>query len=214
VAHGWRQIGEWFDDVDDPIHPRDPDVYAAMRRRWPDMTAFRMHTQWITPAGSVLTFWHHGVGRFVPTPKTDHTIVGMLRTAASIGAPPNVLERIFEGARGSDGKPGEFLPFTWERYYELVRDDIAWDPNQTPLEAVRELLANREARVQAARAALTAEIMDRGRDLEPYIKRQLEKISDVEWAERERAIRAGTYRRTTRTPFVEVSGAYVPAAVS
>jgi hypothetical protein len=204
MAHGWVQVGEFYDDIDDPVSPRDPAVEAAMKRRWPDLHVFRMHTAWRTPAGTEFTIWFHGVGRVVDNPKVDYTLCGFLRRTDAVGAAANLLERIFEGERGKDGKPGEFLPFTWDRYYELVRDDLYADPNMTALEAVKEMAASKAAAREKTLKEFRAELNDRIKDGWAFFKRQLDSVSDVEWAERRRAEQSGELGRHKARPFVHM----------
>jgi hypothetical protein len=189
-----------------PGYEADPAVTAAIRSFDPGVIPIWRISVYIPPNEELRRqYVHHGIGRHYPYFQQLRRPFQVDMPADAEFAEPNFLDAIFEDTY-SDGYlrsgPGDFMPWTWSTYYwcrqKFERITIA---------AYMKRIEKRRAREAKMRKDWEEELEGRKKEVEPYILRQMEKLSDADWrkyqafmAERTRALKEGRPPPRNRQP--------------
>jgi hypothetical protein len=163
-----------------PGYEKDPAVTKAVREFDPGAIPIWRVQLWSFPGSDTSrTIVHHGIGRYYPVPRYLKKPFRVEMPANDRSDPPNVLDAILEDQRTEDyrrGGPGGYLPWDWSlyRWCRWMFDRITADSYRRFLDAKRE----KDAREYAA---MLDEIEGRRRELEPYLLRKAESVSEYGW---------------------------------
>jgi len=189
-APGWREIGMQYSCVPNVETPWDPMV---LREIWTfDPGIIPIWVDWIfqSPADDagghrLVSFGRHAVGRRCIDPTGVVIPEGMVRMPQMpcqgvTFETPNILIRIFEGNKDPQDAPdlpGEFVPFDM-RIYKKLREDYIENMSLGDLKGkyIYDPLATRERRSKKVKE----EWDYRMRDLNEFVTKKLENVSDVE----------------------------------
>lgn len=124
---------------------------------------------------------HHGIGRYYPVPRYLRRPFHVDMPADADFPAPNFLDAIFEdpaGLRYKMGGPGDYIPWGWNVYYWC-----RWQFDRITLASWQAAVDRRVSNLEKFRAAWQEEIEYRKRQIEPWIMRKLESVSDADWNE-------------------------------
>jgi len=212
---GWIWRSERISALAPPGYDADPAVTAAIRSFDPGVIPIWRIAVYIPPGEKQpRQFVHHGIGRHYPFFKHLRKPFQVEMPAGADFPEPNFLDAIFEdvySARYMLSGPGDFMPWSWDTYrwcrtkYERITIAAYW-----------KRIEKRREREAKAHADWEEKLEYTKKHVEPYILRQLEKLSAADWqkysrfmAERERAIREGRTppRHREANPMVTVGKA-------
>lgn len=175
----FRQIG---DDVYTCVAPagfeKDPAVTAAIQEFDPGVIPFWLLQIWEID-GKEQTFVYHGIGRYYPFPRHLRRQFHVDMPAGAGFPAPNFLDAIFSEQncpRYYQGGPAEYLPWDWSVYYWCRKKY-----ETLTIEAYDKRVQAHLARIIAMMKAHREEIEYRKKELEPWIMRQLERVSEYDW---------------------------------
>ena len=201
----WQWKAERITCVAPPGYEADPAITAAIRTFDPGLIPIWRVSLWVAPDGQDVKLVHHGIGRHYPFPRNIRRQFRVEMPATADFAAPNFLDAIFEDNYSTSftrGGPGTFIPWDW-KVYRWCREQFDRIKTEEYLKRLRGRLKFNE-KVQAD---FEEEMEYRKKQLEPYLLRVAEKLSDKDWdrlaehhAERERAMRTGAPIPTHRKP--------------
>ncbi len=189
----WRILGDdRYTCVAPPGFEKDPAVTAAIREFDPGMIPFWRLQRWAIDGVERLVV-HHGIARYYPFPRHLRRHVHFDMPAIHTHDVPNFLDAIFEDQTAESyyrGGPGAYVPWDWRIYYWCRRQF-----DRLTVEAYDRLIEQRRAREAAIRKAWAEWIEYRKRQLEPYLLRQAERISEAEWEQLQQRQHRNAIRR-------------------
>lgn len=177
----FKQIGEdRYTCVPPPGFEIDPAVTAAIREFDQGMIPLWRIQLWQTPwSPAPERVVHHGIGRYYPIPRLMKRELRIEMPADADFQAPNFLDAIFED---SDtimfrmGGPGLYIPWNWNVYYWC-----RWQFDRLTAEKWDEAVDRRKARLAKLSQQWQDDIEYRRRQIEPWIMKKLEMISDADW---------------------------------
>jgi hypothetical protein len=189
TAPGWREVAFELTCSPDPAHPWDPEVVKAIWRF--DSGLVPMWVNWVfappgDDAGRVV-FGRHVLGRYEPHRKGDAPEFRVqMPTMPCQGIKferPNVLELVLMMPTNTQypdapDLPGDYIPFNWA-IVEWLRERYKASQKGGKEIARDYINAQREA-TEKAQAARDDEMEYRRKDLEKYVNKKLEQVSEVE----------------------------------
>lgn len=194
---GWTWVGERISAVAPAGYEADASVTEAIHSFDPGVIPIWRISAYVPPGRtSPQTFVHHGIGRHFPYQRRVRRHFQCDMPLNATFGVPNFLDCIFEDTNSAAyirGGPGDFWPWDWGVYYWA-----RWHFERITAAAWVKRMEKRRAREAKARKDWEDDLEYRKRQLEPWIQKQLEKLSDADWdryrafmRERDRAIREG-----------------------
>lgn len=211
--HGWREVGQFYSCIPDPVYPWDPEVVRRIQKFVPDVVPMWVHWVFKTPPEAsrreTVVFGRHALGRRlwnpgIPLQSFPCTMPQMPCQGLTFER-PNQLWFVHDGAKNEEfpSLPGNYLGFD-DSIVERAKDS-ALGFTMTEKEFVEFMVEkhiNTPRRAQELRKAqIHDEMSYRDRDLKAYAKKQLDKISDVEMEE---FLRSAGNRERERKPTIVV----------
>ena len=210
------QIGDdQYSCVAPPGFEKDPAVTAAIQEFDAGVVPIWRLQRWRFPGEQRETLVvHHGIGRYYPFPRQIRRPFHVTMPLGAEYPAPNFLDAVFEDTSTiafQMGGPGVYMPWDWSIYYWCRKqfDRITAEKYLKLIEAHRE-------RLERERRAFEEEVEYRKKQVEPWIMKKLEGVSDADWmqlltfhAENERRRRMGLepIRRNAPDPMIAVAGA-------
>lgn len=182
----WRNVGDdHYTCVAPPGYEIDPAVTAAIHEFDPGAIPLWDVRLWIPP-GSLepIPFVYHGIARYYPFPRQLRRPPRVMMPAVPTHETPNFLDAVFEDDTTKlcrAGGPSAYIPWGWN-VYVWCRTQF----NRLTAEAYDKLLERRRARDAAKRKAWQDDIAYRKKQIEPWILRKLEGVSDADWTQYQR----------------------------
>lgn len=201
MADGWIWHAERITCVPPAGFPKDPAVTRALHSFDPGIIPIWREALYTPPGeSSPRVFVHHGIGRYYPNPRQLRRRFHVEMPSDADFQAPNFLDAIFEDVYSESyvkSGPGAYLPWDWS-VYKWCRERFI----EITVKAYLKRLEKRKAREDRERASWQDDLNRREKELEPWIQKQLAKLSDADWekylaywAEREKekleAIRTG-----------------------
>lgn len=195
----WAAISDdAYTCVAPPGYEKDPAVTAAIRSFDPGVIPIWRVQRWAFD-GVPETVVHHGIARYFPYPRQLRRHFHVEMPADADYPAPNFLDAIFEDQNTVQyyrGGPGEYQPWDWSVYY-WCRSKF----ETLTLKAYDERVERHIARLIAMKKQHEEEIEYRKKQIEPWILKQLERVSDSDWKQlRARQHRAEVARRLGMQP--------------
>ena len=177
------QIGnDSYSCVAPPGQDVDPAVIAAIHEFDPGAIPIWRTQLWAFPwSTEVYRVIHHGLARYYPIPRYVRRHFHVDMPADADFPAPNFLDAMFEETdclQYRMGGPGGFIPFGWNIYYWC-----RWQFDRITTEKWMAAVDRRVATTARLREAWEAEIEYRKRQIEPWILKKLDGVSDADWAE-------------------------------
>lgn len=181
---GWRDLGMEFSCIPDPMYPWDPAVVKAIREF--DPTFIPVWIRWVfmkplDEAGSYQTvvYGRHALGRVVKNPHgTLEPFPVEMPSMPCQGiwfSRPNMIERFWMGPQQGE-LPGCYLPFDWS-LWKFCRESYL----ETSAKKLKELTVDATKDTKERREAATQdELAYRSRDLEKFVQKKLDQVSEVD----------------------------------
>jgi hypothetical protein len=182
---GWRHITTLYSCVPDSIYPYDPEVLRAMQEIVPGVAPLWIRTVMLTPPEAngyreIKVFGRHGLGVLDPNCPEDVRInvdVMPYRFPHGVRFPrPNRVKWIFQYKPVYDDLPGRYFPFDWGAYAWVDEQFGGTDDPDADFARVM----GKQARLERAAAARRAEQDYIWRDLNRFIERKREQVSELE----------------------------------
>lgn len=180
TARGYRDLGMKF-TAGEGEYPRNPLVVAEIKNQWPDLVPLWCRWAFRGPDGEDIVFGRHAIGRINRDPKLPAEEFAVDKPFGyGVYRNPHQLILIWQGSkpdkRGVD-LPGEYLPFDWNLLEFLRKSEFRG------IKAEKERLARVEDE-QIKAAANRREEQDRiNADLQNYVNKKLDTVSEVELKE-------------------------------
>lgn len=182
TAGGWRELGVSYSCIPDPVYPWSPEVLKAIWEFDPGVIPLWVRWAFLSPDGEVVVFGRHAIGRRVRDP---HTAIWPMQVEMP-SFPcngvrferPNLIEMILLGdpdPRAAD-LPGAYQPFNWN-LYKLLRKSYL---ETSVKELAKRTIHDPEARRQEELSKLRAEQAYIRKDVEKFIEKQLDNLSEVQ----------------------------------
>jgi hypothetical protein len=177
----FRQLGQdHYTCVPVPGYEKDPSVTAAIREFDPGLIPFWRVQLWKEPGSDTpLRVVHHGIARYYPIPRYLRRPFRIEMPANDRSDPPNFLDAIIED-QGADtyrlGGPGGYLPWDWS-LYRWCR----WMYMRLTAESWEAFHREKRAREEREYASMLAEIEGKRKELEPYLMRKVDEVSQYGW---------------------------------
>jgi hypothetical protein len=175
----FRQVGEdVYTCVAPPGYEKDPAVTAAIHSFDPGVIPFWRIQRWLLDGGEQ-TVVHHGIGRHYPYPKHLRRHFHVEMPAGADFPAPNFLDAVFEDQTALQylrGGWGLYQPWDWSVYY-WCREKF----ETLTVKAYDERVERHLARIMAILRAHREEIAYRKKQIEPWIERQLARVSPYDW---------------------------------
>ncbi len=209
----FRQVGDdRYTCVAPPGLDVDPAVTAAIREFDPGIIPIWRLQLWLVPGLSepIVTV-HHGIGRYYPVPRYARRHFHVDMPADADFPAPNFLDAIFEDTKTvacKMGGPGGYIPFGWNAYYWC-----RWQYDRITVDKWLTLIDRRRASLERFRKAFEEDIEYRKRQIEPWILKKLDGVSDADWKEALELMwnKPKGYSLREKKPFVQVGGSPPPA---
>lgn len=175
-----RLADDQYTCVPPPGFEKDPAVTKAIREFDPEAIPIWRVQRWRTPTASELNVVHHGIARYYPWPR--YLRARPLRVEMPMGSrghAPNTLDTIFEDQstlQYKQGGPSDYCPWDWSAY--------AWCRFQYDKNTVTAWLrraAAKAARLKREREAIDAELEYRKKQIEPFLLKKAEELSEYDW---------------------------------
>lgn len=202
--NAWQWKAEHITCVAPPGYEADPAVTAAIREFDPGLIPIWRVSLWVDPYGKLTRLVHHGIGRCYPFPRQLRRPFRVEMPSDSDAPAPNFLDAIFEDNYSDaflTGGPGTYIPWDWD-IYRWCRKEF----DRLRLENYLKLLRGRIAFNEKVQKDHEEEMEYRKQQIEPWILKQLERLSEKDWeslaehhARREEAMRTGAPIPTHRT---------------
>jgi hypothetical protein len=182
VKNDFQQLEpDYYTCVPVPGFEKDPAVTKALREFDPELIPMWRIQLWRFPDGSQVRAVHHVIGRYFPVPR-------YMRRRFHVGMPmdarrkvPNFLDAVLEyddTLQFRQGGPGDYVPWDWA-LYRWCRFQF----DKTTVEAWERRHEVREQRIAKAQADHQAELAYRKKQIEPYLQRLADSLSDRDWKE-------------------------------
>jgi len=214
VVRGEKDVAPTFQRLADdrytcvapPGFEKDPAVTKAIQEFDPQAIPLWRVQRWRMPSAPEVVVVHHGIGRYFPVPRYLRSRPLRVEMPMDARGPaPNVLDRIFEDdstLQYKQGGPGDYQPWDWSTY--------AWcrfQYDKTTVEAWLKRAERKAARLAREAEALQAELDYRKRQIEPFLMKKAEELSDYDWKQYLAAVwgkaAPGEIRRKPK-PFVDL----------
>jgi len=189
-----------------PGFEADPAVTAAIREFDPGLIPIWRIQLWRFPwSPEVVRVVHHGIGRYYPVPRLVKRELQIEMPADADFPAPNFLDAIFEDTDTIQyrmGGPGLYIPWGWNAYYWC-----RWQFDRVTTEKWEAAVDRRVARMAKMHQAWQEEIDYRRRQVEPWILKKLETVSDADWKEYMTlawAVKGAVRAMRERKPFVDL----------
>lgn len=203
----FRQIGEdRYTCVAPPGFEKDSAVTQAIHEFDPGAIPIWRIQLWETPWSPLPErAVHHGIARYYPIPRLMRRHLQVEMPADADYPAPNFLDAILEDADSimfKMGGPGLYIPWGWNVFYWC-----RWQFDRLTADKWEAAIENRKARLASAQRAWQEEIDYRRKQIEPWILKKLESVSDADWQEYMRLAwgAPGEVRRNReRKPFVDL----------
>ena len=216
---GWRIVGDdIYTCVPPPGYEIDPAVLRAIHEFDPGVIPIWRLQVWIRPNSEDREVYAHcGISRYFPFPRYVRRQFYVHMPARAEHPTPNFLDAIFEDQRCAtylSGGPGAFLPWDWATYAWCREKFTALTAQK--FDQLMEAKRDREAKM---RKDWQEEIAYRKKQIEPYLLRKAEQLSDSDWeaylglmADRERRRRRGEKPEAIngKKPFADLGSARSP----
>jgi hypothetical protein len=182
LTDGFRQIGpDHYTCVPVPGFEKDPAVTAAVREFDPGLIPIWRVQTWGTPGSfRPLQVVHHGIGRYYPVPRYMRRSFRVDLPANDHSEPPNFLDAILEDQSTEQyrhqGGPGGYLPWDWS-FYRWCR----WMFNRITEETWQRFAREKQEREKREYEHILAEIEGKRKELEPYLLRKANEVSEYGW---------------------------------
>ncbi len=209
----YQQIGE---DRYTCVHPAgfevDPAVLAAIHEFDPGAIPIVRVQLWSFPwSDEIYQVLHHGIARHYPIPRYLRRHLQVAMPADADFPTPNFLDAIFEETNtihAKMGGPGAYVPFGWNVYYWC-----RWQFDRITVDKWLTAIDRRKASLEKVRKAFEDDIEYRKRQIEPWILKKLEGVSDADWREALELMwnRPNGVSLKEKKPFVQVGGSPPPA---
>lgn len=175
------QLGEdRYTCIAPPGFEKDPAVVAAVREFDPGLIPIWRIQVWRYPwSPEPVRVVHHGIARHYPVPRLVKRELRVEMPADADFPAPNFLDAMFEDTDTIQyrmGGPGLYIPWGWNVYYWC-----RWQFDRITTEKWEAAVDRRKVRAAKLRAAWQEEIDYRRRQVEPWILKKLEGVTDADW---------------------------------
>lgn len=198
---GWAPVPGYpkWQVVPDPATPWDVDVVKAMRKLDPTLVPLWVTWAYKPPkrdaSCEVFVTGRHAIGWHLPDlPSLDFNV---LMPTSPIGGMtfkrPNRLWKIYHVSEETSQRIGGFVPWTWWQYYNLreefreaVPEDERQDENRNRQGghfSMKAYLEAKKAAMDVRKASLDAQQSYMRSQVEPFIQKKLDGVSDTLWKE-------------------------------
>ena len=175
--HYWRVAPDQYTCVSPPGYEKDPAVTAAIREFDPGLIPVWRVQLWRFPGSATeRRVVHHGIARYYPVPRYMRRALRVELPADFDGDAPNMLDAILEDdntLQYKRGGPGDFLPWDWS-LYRWCRFQF----DKLTLAAWSDRAERKQARQAREYKAMMDELEYRKKQVEPYLLKTADKISD------------------------------------
>lgn len=179
---GWKEIGMELSCVPNAVYPWDKEVVAAIRRIAPDIVPVWVRWIFKDPDGKVVVFGRHALARVNKDKKNEGVawpveMPSMPCNGMWFEAPNDELI-IWQSETNSvaEDVPGDYKPFNWE-LYKFVADNYK---HHDVKELKKRFIDDVKAARQSEREKLAAEQDYIKRDLDKFVDKMLDKVSESE----------------------------------
>lgn len=194
TAPGYRELAVEYSCVPDPLYPWDPAVLRAIWTFDPRVVPLWVRDIYLSPADTgepeVVVFGRHGIGVTIDTPVGQPipmpcTMPSMPCQGVSFKAPSTVILVWHSGLFGYTHPkyvdlPGEYMPFDMGLYHYLRASYL---DNATSKEVIFDVVEGQRLRHEKLKSRINAEFEYRMKDVGQYVDKQLERVSEQDWAE-------------------------------
>lgn len=212
LPQAWEIAGEdTYSCIPPPGYEPDPAVLAALHEFDPEAILAWRITPWLAPGiDHVVNVIHVGIMRYMPSPLYLRRHFQVLMPTDAQHPTPNFLDVFFAGEQIAFPGPKAYVPFDWE-CFTWCRKEYARLTLQQFDEDTERIQAEKKRRHDAWKE----ELEYRKKQLEPYLLRKAETISEADWERYQAAQRVGVRRAGLRQPkpFIHVRGV-APSALS
>ena len=193
TAPGYRELDVVYTCVPDVAHPWDPKIMKMIWKLAPD--AVPLWVQWVfmSPADTgnpeVVVFGRHGLGRCIRNNRVElpefRCAMPSMPCAGLKFEQPNMLWFIHEGDRPKEkylDLPGEYLGFDHLLLEKVKTMSEGFNMSEAEYKKFLfdEMWAKPKAEHDAKMAAYEADMEARADEIAPYIKRQLDAMSEAD----------------------------------
>lgn len=188
-----------------PGFDQAPEVIAAIREFDPGAIPLFRVRRWRFPDGHEENVVHHALGRYLPWPRFLRRELPVLLPMDWRGDAPNFLDVVFEDDNTLEykrGGPGGYIPWDWGVY-----DWCRFQYDKTTLEAWIRRTEAKAAREKREHEALVAELEYRKKQIEPWLLKQSERITESDWRQYLEAVwgeQRGKVQLRRSKPFVDL----------
>lgn len=182
---GWREVGMFFSLEEHVLYPREREVTEAIKQFDPFLVP--MGVYWVfKPEGSEdeYVFFRHVVGRFNDDPLYERPEGLRVDNVPSgyKGHIPNQVILIWEGEEHPESKslPKAYKPWNWELHQKL-KD--SWVLNLSLQEMKQKFVHDKAEEEERVNQKAREEREYINKDLNDFVARKLEQISEVEMKE-------------------------------
>lgn len=181
---GWSSIATLYSCIPDSIYPYDPQVLRAMQEIIPGVAPLWIRTVMLTPPEAngyreIEIFGRHGLGAYDPSCPEEARISASMpyRFPEGVSFPrPNRVLWILQYKPEYDDLPGKYFPFDWGAY-AFVDEQFS---GAVDTDADFDRVLGKRRRQERALAHAQSEQAYIWRDLNRFIEKQREKVSDIE----------------------------------
>jgi hypothetical protein len=190
TAPGWRDLGIEYTCIPDATYPWDPKVLRTIWSFDPGVIPMWVRWGFLSPADDgqekVEIFGRHAIGRAVHNPhallEPLHVSMPPMPCQGVRFERPNLVELIAVGkpdSRASD-LPGEYMPFG----YQLVKHLRKQYREASARQLYKEAVTDKQEAAALALAKVRAEEAYRRADVEAFVARKLDGVSELEMRDR------------------------------
>jgi hypothetical protein len=193
TAPGYRELSVEYSCIPDPLYPWDPAVLKAIWTFDPRVVPLWVRDVYLSPADTgepeVVVFGRHGIGITIDNPSTQPTpmpctMPSMPCQGVSFKAPSTVILVWHSGLFGYTQQhvdlPGEYMPFDMGLYHYLRASYL---DNATSKDVIYDVVEGQRLRHEKLKQRINEELEYRMKDVGQYADKQLEKVSEQDWAE-------------------------------
>lgn len=177
-----------------PGYEKDPAVTRAIREFDPGAVPIWRIQLWTFPGSSrVEQVVHHGIARYYPVPRYVRRHFHVEMPASDHSDPPNFLDAILEDQAVEEyrrGGPGGHLPWDWS-VYRWCR----WMYDRITAKSYLDFMRAKREKDEREYRAMIEDLEDRKKELEPYLLRKAESVSEHGWRQYLRLMEEADRRR-------------------
>lgn len=220
ASSGWRIVGDdVYTCVPPPGFEIDPAVLKAIHEFDPGVIPLWRIQLWIRPnEEEKYAVVHNGIGRHYPHPRYLRRPFYVQMPIGATHPAPNFLDAIFDDqlcATYLMGGPGTYLPWDWSVYYWCRQRYMT-----ITLAKFDQLMERKHEREDRIHRKWREELEYGKKQIEPYLQKKAEAISDVDWdnylalmrhreALRRKGIKPGPIN-DKKKPFIDLGGSRSP----